>query len=188
MSIKGRIVVLLGLLYLISILFPSFTQIFRDFFSRIKTSNNTTVKKTDYEIDVLIEQAARRHNLDSDLIRAVIHVESNFNPRAVSPKNARGLMQLIPETAKRYGVVNDKDIFDPAQNIEAGSMYLADLLLRYNGNIELALAAYNWGEKNVDFLVERRGASFERIKHFLPVETRNYVSAVLYHWRKYRLD
>jgi soluble lytic murein transglycosylase-like protein len=95
----------------------------------------------------LIRAAATKNGLDEKLIRRVIAEESNFNPRAVSPKKAQGLMQLLPETAARYSVAN---VFDPAQNIEAGAHYLKDLLVRYSGNLTLALAAYNAGPEIVD--------------------------------------
>jgi soluble lytic murein transglycosylase-like protein len=95
----------------------------------------------------LIHAAATKNGVDENLIRHVIAEESNFNPRAVSRKNAQGLMQLLPETAARYSVAN---IFDPAQNIEAGAHYLKDLLIRYSGNLKLALAAYNAGPEVVD--------------------------------------
>lgn len=90
----------------------------------------------------LIRAAALKHGVDEKLITHLIAVESNFNPRAVSRKRAQGLMQLIPETAAHYSVAN---IFDPAQNIDAGTHYLRDLLDRYRGNLPLALAAYNAG-------------------------------------------
>jgi Transglycosylase SLT domain len=90
----------------------------------------------------LIRAAALKHGVDEKLITHLIEAESNFNPRAVSRKRAQGLMQLIPETAARYSVAN---IFDPAQNIDAGTHYLKDLLARYSGNLSLALAAYNAG-------------------------------------------
>src|ERR1700735_3545974 len=90
----------------------------------------------------LIRAAAMKHGVDEKLITHLIAVESNFNPRAVSRKRARGLMQLIPETAAHYSVAN---IFDPAQNIDAGTHYLKDLLERYRGNLSLALAAFNAG-------------------------------------------
>lgn len=95
----------------------------------------------------LIHDAASKTGLTENLIRDVIAEESNFNPRAVSRKNAQGLMQLLPETAARYSVAN---VFDPKQNIEAGAHYLKDLLARYSGNLTLALAAYNAGPDIVD--------------------------------------
>lgn len=95
----------------------------------------------------LIHAAASQTGLAENLIRDVIAEESNFNPRAVSRKNAQGLMQLLPETAARYSVAN---IFDPKQNIDAGAHYLKDLLARYSGNLKLALAAYNAGPDVVD--------------------------------------
>lgn len=90
----------------------------------------------------LIETAASKHGVDEELIERVIAEESNFNPRAVSRKDAQGLMQLMPETAARYSVAN---VFDPGQNIDAGAHYLKDLLDQYQGNLSLALAAYNAG-------------------------------------------
>ena len=90
--------------------------------------------------------AASRYGLDAELVSSVIEVESNFNPKAVSVKNARGLMQLLPETAARFGV---KDIFDPKENIDAGTHYLHDLLQLYKNDLTLALAAYNAGPDKV---------------------------------------
>ena len=94
----------------------------------------------------LVEAAAKRYSMDADLITSVIAVESNFDPKAVSRKNARGLMQLLPETAARLGV---KNIDDPAENIDAGTRYLRDLLQQYNNDLSLALAAYNAGPDKV---------------------------------------
>ncbi|MFY9802156.1 MAG: lytic transglycosylase domain-containing protein [Candidatus Acidiferrales bacterium] len=113
----------------------------------------------------LIHAAAQKHGLDEDLIARVIAMESNFNPRAVSRKQALGLMQLLPQTAARYSV---GDIFDPAQNIDAGAHYLKDLLTRYRGNLALALAAYNAGPE----MVERYGG----VPPF--AETQNYVRQI----------
>jgi hypothetical protein len=90
----------------------------------------------------LIHAAATKHGVDEKLITHVIAVESNFNPKAVSRKQAQGLMQLLPQTAAKYEVAN---AFDPAQNIDAGTRYLKDLLAKYSGDVKLALAAYNAG-------------------------------------------
>jgi soluble lytic murein transglycosylase-like protein len=94
----------------------------------------------------LVEAAAARYSVDADLITSVIAVESNFDPKARSRRDARGLMQLLPETAARLGV---KDIYDPKENIDAGTRYLRDLLQKYGNNLVLALAAYNAGPERV---------------------------------------
>jgi len=117
--------------------------------------------------DHLIETYARRHGLSADLVRAVIKAESAFNPYAISPKGAMGLMQLMPSTAATYGVLNP---FDPEENIRAGVAYLRHLLDRYEGKLELALAAYNAGPGAVD----RHG---EKIPPYR--ETRNYVRKII---------
>jgi soluble lytic murein transglycosylase-like protein len=113
----------------------------------------------------IVREAAERHHVDPALVRAVIETESNWNPKAYSHKGAGGLMQLIPTTAQRFGAY---DVFNPQQNINAGVKYLRTLLERYNGNLDLALAAYNAGEG----AVERA--------HGIPAyrETRNYVQRV----------
>jgi hypothetical protein len=105
------------------------------------------IKLLDVPFASLISTSARAHGVAPELVASVIAVESNFNPNAVSWHSARGLMQLMPETAARFGV---KQIFDPRQNIEAGTRYLKELLLRYNGDLELTLAAYNAGPDRVE--------------------------------------
>jgi soluble lytic murein transglycosylase-like protein len=95
----------------------------------------------------IIQQAALQNGVDQELISSVISAESGFNSRAVSPKNAQGLMQLIPSTASRYSV---SDAFDPNQNIGGGTRYLRDLLATYHGDTQRALAAYNAGPQRVE--------------------------------------
>jgi soluble lytic murein transglycosylase-like protein len=113
----------------------------------------------------LVREAADRHSVDPALVRAVIETESHWDPAAVSNRGAAGLMQLIPTTAQRFGA---NDVFNPKQNVDAGVHYLKTLLERYNGNLDLALAAYNAGEGAVDRA------------HGVPAfrETRNYVQKV----------
>lgn len=122
----------------------------------------------------LIEAASKAHGVDEALVHAVITAESGYNPRALSKAGARGLMQLMPDTAARYGV---RDIHDPWENINGGVRYLRDLITMFNGNIELAVAAYNAGEN----AVIRHG---NRIPPF--AETRHYVPKVLGFYRKFQ--
>lgn len=113
----------------------------------------------------LIRAAAAKYQVDEDLIFSVIAAESNFKPQAVSRRGARGLMQLLPATATRLGV---RDIFDPAQNVDAGTRYLSELLGRYRGDLVLTLAAYNAGPGAV-----------EKYGHVPPYnETVSYVRAI----------
>lgn len=114
--------------------------------------------------DRIIEDAARQYGVDPDLIRAVIQTESAGNPHAISPAGAQGLMQLMPETARELGVT---DPFDPGQNILAGTRYLRMLLDRYNGDVRLALEAYNRGMGNL-----------ERDPANTPAETRQYIARI----------
>jgi soluble lytic murein transglycosylase-like protein len=118
------------------------------------------------EFDPLITRAANDHSLDPRLVKSVMLVESGFNPAAVSPKGARGLMQLMPGTANRHGARN---VHDPAQNIAAGTRYLSHLLSLFDGNLEKSLAAYNAGEAAV--------ARYGGIPPYN--ETRNYVRRTL---------
>jgi len=95
----------------------------------------------------LIRASAQKHGVEEKLITSVIEAESNFDAKAVSRKKALGLMQLLPKTAALYSV---KNVFDPEENIDAGTHYLKDLLARYHGNVTFALAAYNAGPEMVD--------------------------------------
>jgi hypothetical protein len=104
------------------------------------------VKLLDVPFANFISESARAHGVAPELVASVIAVESNFNPNAVSWRSARGLMQLMPETAARFGVTQ---VFDPRQNIEAGTKYLKELLLRYHDDLALTLAAYNAGPDRV---------------------------------------
>jgi soluble lytic murein transglycosylase-like protein len=127
-------------------------------------------RSADY--DAAISRAAVAANVQAELVRAVIVVESGFNPRAISRRGAVGLMQLLPSTARRFGAFN---AFDPEQNIRAGAQYLAELISRYGSSkLDLVLAAYNAGEN----AVERYGRRVPPFK-----ETRAYVPNVL---RMYR--
>ncbi|MDE2365613.1 MAG: lytic transglycosylase domain-containing protein [Betaproteobacteria bacterium] len=121
-----------------------------------------------------IDAVARVYALESALIHAVVSAESAYNPAAISKKGAAGLMQLMPKTARRYGVT---DRFDPVQNLHGGARYLSDLLRMFDGNLSLALAGYNAGENSV-------------VKHGYRIppfaETRTYVPKVLDLYRKYQ--
>lgn len=124
----------------------------------------------------IVDEASRAYGLESALLHAVISVESSYNPKAVSRKGAKGLMQLMPETARRYGVA---DAFDARQNVHGGARYLRDLLSTFNNNVSLALAAYNAGEQAV-------------LKHGRRIppygETQRYVPLVLDFYKRFRTD
>jgi len=129
---------------------------------------------TKVKYDGIVDQVARTYGLDSALLHAVISVESHYNPAATSKKGAAGLMQLMPGTAKRYGVA---DSYDPVQNLHGGAKYLRDLLKMFGSDVNLALAAYNAGEN----AVVRYG---NRIPPFR--ETMDYIPRVLNFYRKYQ--
>jgi len=119
----------------------------------------------------IIVAAAKKFDVDAALVSAVIKAESDYNPRIVSHKGARGLMQLMPATAKRFGVTNS---FDPEENIHAGTRYLRWLLTKFDGNADLAVAAYNAGEGNV--------WKYDGVPPFR--ETVNYIQRISKHIRR----
>lgn len=124
----------------------------------------------------IISEVASIYGVDQALLHAVITVESGYSPNAVSRKGASGLMQLMPATARRYGVA---DSFDPVQNLHGGTQYLRDLLKLFNSDVGLALAAYNAGER----AVLKHG---RRIPPFR--ETTRYVPRVLAFYKKYQVE
>ncbi len=133
--------------------------------AKIVAANFRGTAATAVDIDSAIAQAAARHNVDPNLVRAVVKVESNFNPNAVSRKGAMGLMQLMPSTARQLNVKNP---FDPEQNVDAGVRHLKQLLESYGGNVKLTLAAYNAGAGAV-----ARSSGVPRY-----AETQNYVRRI----------
>ncbi|MFN4244916.1 MAG: lytic transglycosylase domain-containing protein [Brevinematia bacterium] len=144
-------------------------ETYQDIISKSKQSSKE-VEESKY--DEIIRKAELMFNVPKELIKAVIKAESNFNPIAISPKNAMGLMQLLPSTAKEMGV---EDIFDPFQNIMGGVKYLRTLLDKYNGNLFLALSAYNAGPSRVD-----------KINGIPEIEeTQNYVDRVIKFYKEY---
>ena len=127
------------------------------------------------ELEQAVDRAAQQHHVQPALLLAVMKAESSFNPTAVSKAGAVGLMQLIPETAIRHGVHN---LYDANDNITGGAKHLRYLLDRFHGNIRLALAAYNAGERKVD-----------RYRQIPPYkETQDYVKRVLVYYRSYKKD
>ncbi len=124
----------------------------------------TKADRTNVNFATIIDRASDTYGIDADLIKAVIRAESNFDPDCTSPKGAMGLMQLMPETARELRVENP---FDPTENIMAGTRYFRRLINRYEGDIPVALAAYNWGMGNI-----------ERHPEKLPKETKDYILRV----------
>lgn len=120
----------------------------------------------DAAVAPILEDAAKAQDLEVKLLRAVIEQESGFRPCAISPKGAKGLMQLMPDTAEQLGV---RDVFDPKENVEAGAKYLKQLIGKYKGDLKLALGAYNAGPAAVD-----QSGGLPDIP-----ETRDYVDAIL---------
>jgi soluble lytic murein transglycosylase-like protein len=141
------------------IMIPNAQATVETFTSELGTTGNPAY-------DNLVRQSSARHGVDPNLVFALMKQESGYNSRAVSYKGASGLMQLMPATARRFGVTN---IFDPAQNIEAGIKYLRFLLDMFNGDVKLALAGYNAGEN----AVVNSGFQIPRYR-----ETQNYVKII----------
>lgn len=133
--------------------------------ARIVNANFKGHHATPEEVDASIVMAAARHNVDPNLVRAVVKVESNFNSNAVSRKGAMGLMQLMPSTARS---LNLKNPFDPEQNVDAGVRHLKSLLENYGGDVKLTLAAYNAGQGAV--------ARSSGVPHY--AETQSYVRRI----------
>jgi len=130
--------------------------------------------KTAVPLNQVVDTASAQYHLDPDLVNSVIHAESGFNAHAVSPKGARGLMQLMPRTGSQLGV---SDAFDPQANVNGGSRYLRELLERYNFDLVKALAAYNAGPQRVD---QYRGVPPYR-------ETRAYVARIVHEYNKKKI-
>lgn len=129
----------------------------------------------DLELDQAVRRAAQQHHVQPALLLAVMRVESSFNPTAISKAGAVGLMQLIPETAIRHGVRN---LYNANENITGGAKHLRYLLDRFHGNVRLAVAAYNAGERKVD--------QYRQIPPYK--ETQDYVKKVLVYYRSYKKD
>lgn len=126
--------------------------------------------KTKY--DAIIKEKADKYNVSENLVKSMIKQESNFDPKAVSPKGAKGLMQLMPQTASLLGVDN---AFNPEDNIDGGTKYIRMLLDRFDGNVVKALAAYNAGPETVE--------KYKGIPDY--TETKNYVKNILNYMKKY---
>jgi len=145
----------------------------KEFIKKLRKRSDLIKKSEENGYEILIEDIAHEYGVDHLLIKAIMKVESNFNMYAISKKGARGLMQIMPKTAKKLGI---KDIFDPHENLKGGIKYLKEMLEKFEGDLLLALAAYNAGPLVV-----------ERYKNIPPYsETRKYVREVLKYYYEYK--
>lgn len=142
--------------------------------TKIESNNNIT--STEQRINVAIENASKKYRIDKGILRAIIKAESNFNPSVTSSAGAQGLMQIMPANFSFLGISNGYDI---EQNINGGAKLLRNYLDRYNGNLEMALMAYNGGPGTM----ERRGVKSASDLYKMPKETQNYVPKVLKYYR-----
>lgn len=136
------------------------------------------------DIETIITEASQKYGVPASLIKAVIETESSFNPLAESKAGAKGLMQLMDGTARGLGVTNS---FDPAQNIDGGTRYLANQLKRYDGDLQTALAAYNAGPGRLQKLGISNDQQLMENRHLLPQETQNYISKIFNARSKYEV-
>ncbi len=152
---------------------PGFYQLNVESTGKKEATSDFNISKNELIFQSIILEAANRHEVDPDLVKAVIMAESGYNPMAISKKGAIGLMQLMPATANDLGV---KDLFDPERNVNAGVRYLKRLLIQFDGNIQLALAAYNAGSRKVK--------KYQGIPPFK--STRYYVKKVFQYYQYYQ--
>lgn len=156
------------------------TQIANKLEASTETENiKLSDKNSTIEIERAIESSAKKYGVDADLIRAIIKTESNFNPNVVSSAGAKGLMQLMPENCKEYGVV---DPFDIEENIDAGTRHIKEYIDKYDGDIQMGLMAYNGGPTRMK---NRCVNSIDDI-YKMPKETQNYVPKVMKYYNEYK--
>lgn len=143
--------------------------------------NKLTVTSKNQDVNTQIENAlqisSKKYGVDENLIRAIIKVESDFNPKCVSKAGAKGLMQLMPENCRDLGVKNPFDIYE---NIDGGTRHIKEYIDKYNGDVEMALMAYNGGPTRM----RRRGVMSAQDIYLMPKETRNYVPKVMKYYKK----
>ncbi|MGL5663249.1 MAG: lytic transglycosylase domain-containing protein [Cetobacterium sp.] len=146
--------------------------------NNLNSINNKEIENltTDKRIENAISKASKKHGVDEKLIKSIIKVESNFNPNVVSSAGAKGLMQLMPENCKTYGV---SDPFNIEQNVDAGTRHIKDYLNKYDQDVEMALMAYNGGPTRM----ARRGVKSINDIYKMPKETQNYVPKVMKYYR-----